>query len=298
MSGKERNAKEKGMFGYLNIDSSLQENQAGVFHTFTCGTCLATKKLFGNVARLWVGHDINVLNILFHSCLGVQPKPYKGRCVMSPVKERLLLETDEITDSLAVYNVLLFYYKLLDNYRDERSLVSKIAVSSFKGLKEKAKSMRGDFDETISRRLNELYGLEKRNCDVLDEVSEPFSALSRDLCIAIAKEKVSRDLSGLCYNVGKWIYLIDALDDLEKDIKKGSYNPIRASFGGEDAKKIVEDNYDELQFLFYNTLNYTAKCYNDLGLRLYDCVLRNVFHVSMRNKTEEIFGKYLNRDLR
>ena len=281
------------MFGYLSIDKDLPENQAGVFHTFTCGTCLATKKLFGNVARLWVGNDVNVLSVLFHSFLGVNAVPYKGRCVMSPVKERLLMETDKITEDLAVYNALLFYYKLLDDYRDERSLLSGIAVRSFRKVRDKARSIRPDFDEAISERLSELYEKEKSGCGILDEVSEPFAALSRDVCIGLVGEKADRNLLGLCYNVGKWIYLIDALDDLGKDIAKKVYNPIRAAFGGEDAREIVGRNYDDLQFLFYNTLNYAAKCYNDLELKAYSCVLRNVFHISLRNKTEEIFGKYI-----
>lgn len=283
------------MFGYLNIDKSLDKEHSGVFYTFNCGMCLSTKKLFGNVARLGVGHDINTFNILFHSYTNTLIKPFEGKCIMSPFKSRLFADSDEITDNLAVYNVLLLYYKLLDNFNDERDFISKAAVRAFRSMKEKACERRKDFDTIISRRMNELYELEKRGCSIIDEACHPFAALAADFCQSVLGDRVNEDLKGLCYNTGKWIYLIDALDDFSSDIKKGGYNPIKAAFGGNEADKIVRSCYDELQFIFYSTLNYAAKCFNDLNLKAYSCVLKNVFHVSMRSKTEEVFNKYMSK---
>ena len=101
----------------------------------------------------------------------------------------------------------------------------------------------------------------------------------------------------LCYNLGKWVYLIDALDDLDKDFKKGSYNPFIACMGGfRDGKQFVRDNIDDLEFIFYTTLNKIAENFNDLELTKYYCVLRNVLHISIRDKTAEVFGKYIDKE--
>ena len=89
-------------------------------------------------------------------------------------------------------------------------------------------------------------------------------------------------------------YLVDALDDLEKDFKKKSYNPFISCFGDfTSPKTFVKDHLDDLEFIFYTTLNKIAESYNDLELQKYTCVLRNVLHIAIRDTTQKVFDKYL-----
>ena len=161
----------------------------------------------------------------------------------------------------------------------------------------KAKKLFPEMDEQIRKYYFELTDLEMHNCKIFDKVCHPFAELSRVFAKVILGDKANEYILDLCYNLGKWIYLIDALDDLEKDAKKKSYNPFIACFDGyKDSKQFVKDNIDDLEFVFYSTLNKIAENFNDLDLGKYYCVLKNVLHVSVRDITAKVFAKYLNEE--
>ncbi|MBR2870230.1 MAG: hypothetical protein IKB98_02465, partial [Clostridia bacterium] len=60
--------------------------------------------------------------------------------------------------------------------------------------------------------------------------SDPFGQMIAQIVKEIVGDVYSEDLYLLSYNLGKWIYLIDALDDFDKDIKKQNYNVFVNSF--------------------------------------------------------------------
>lgn len=284
------------MFGYINVEKErLSKGEYGLWHTFLCGICLSTKKLFGNASRLTSNFDINFFNVLFHSFLNSDVEIYNDRCAASPFKKRPLVRPDEITDKLAYANVILMYFNLVDDKQDGSFGAKKrAAFGLIKKLFAKAAETEPLLAQTVETRYNELRALEKSGCDVLDMVCEPFAALTRDFAVwALGEEHVNEYILNLCYNIGKWIYLIDALDDLEKDNKRKNYNPLTACFGHtDDARDFVETNRETLDFVFMTTLNKTAESFNDCNLAKYVCVLKNVIYDFIRNKTKSVFEKY------
>ncbi|MEG1710849.1 MAG: DUF5685 family protein [Clostridia bacterium] len=284
------------MYGYINIDKdTLNEGERGLFNTFMCGMCLSTKNLFGNLKRLTVGFDINLFNVLFHSFLDFQVTPVMDICAMSPIKKRPLIMPDEISDSLSVGNILLMYYNLKDDVNDENSIIKRIVLSSLKKSFLRAKNLNPPLQRDIECAQMQLLELEKDKCIILDEVCHPFAELSKSLATGILKDKSNKYIENLCYNLGKWVYLIDALDDLKKDVENKNYNPLLSCFEWKGSiEEFVITKYDDLQFVFYTTLNKIAECFNDLQLVKYYCILKNVFYVSLRKKTESIFDKYTN----
>lgn len=283
------------MFGYLNVDkNSAEDKEKGLFGTFMCSLCLSTKRLFGNIKRLSVSNDINLFNVLFHSFLNEEVKVEMGKCVLSPFKDRPLIHPNALTDKLACYNMILIYYNLADDLLDERSPVKRIVFASFKKSIGVAKEKELGFYNAVKDEYEKLVALEKNDCCVLDEVCHPFSEISRKLAVCALGDRCTPRIEELCYNLGKWVYLIDALDDLQKDLNKKMYNPILKCFGydGESVNRFVKKNRNELDFVFYTALYKIAQCFNDMGLEKYVCVLKSVFHKSLRRKTEDVFGRY------
>ena len=284
------------MFGYLNVEKErLTQGEYGLWHTFLCGVCLSAKRLLNNSSRLTSNYDINFFNVLFHSYLNIDVEIYNDKCAASPFKKRPLLRPDEITDKLAQANVILMYYNLLDDKRDGgMSLKKRAAFNLLKKPFSKASQAAPQLARTIENRYRELARLGEEDCRVLDMVCEPFSALTRDFAVwALGEENVGEYILNLCYNIGKWIYLIDALDDLEKDYARKNYNPLVACLGGfESASDFVEKNRETLDFVFMTTLNKTAESFNDCNLTKYVCVLKNVIYEFIRNKTKTVFEKY------
>ena len=280
------------MFGYLQVDKkSLEDGQRGLYQSFMCGLCFSTKKHFTNKARITISYDVNFFNVLFHSFLQQDATIVKRNCMFSPIKKRTVMQETDLTDSLSVANVLLVYLNLYDDVVDGGGWKKKFALKAFTKDYNVAKQLMPQLDADLTLRYNQLRQLEKENCSVLDKVCHPFAQMSRDFCKHVLQTDNSFMLD-LCYNVGKWVYLIDALDDLQQDLRKGVYNPIARCFGVTDVKQLSE-HLEDISFLMYSVLNRIAQCYNDLNLTKYTCLLNNLLFVSLRNKTKSILDKYL-----
>ena len=278
------------MFGYLDVQKdTLNDGQRGLWQTFMCGLCFSTKKLVGNIPRMTITNDINCFNILFHSILDVDVNIEHKKCFSSPFKKRTVIEMTEITDKLSLANVLLTYWNIHDDVVDGDK-GKKLIESVYKKYHKKAQPQVQALDDIIAKRYNQLRELEKGDCDSIDIVSDSFAMLSLDFCNFVLGEKSSDYAQTLCYNLGKWIYLIDALDDAQKDLKKGNYNPFVKCYKAQSMADL-STHKEEIQFVMYTALNRIAQSFNDLNLTKYTCLLKNIFFESIRNKTKDILKK-------
>lgn len=277
------------MFGYVNVTKSLEEGQRGLWQTFMCGLCFSTKKLFGNVPRMFISNDINFFNVLFHSIENIDVQVEQSRCFSHPIKKRSVLKPTSLTDKIAVGNVILTYLNVYDDVVDGGGTKKKAALSLYKKSYRKAQQQWAELDQVICQRYEQLRDLEKSNCDSLDMVAHSFATLSQDFCklVLTCPNEFSETL---CYNVGKWIYLIDALDDAKKDLKHNNYNPFVSCYKAASVAELCQHK-DEISFLMYAVLNRIAQSYNDLNLSKYTCVLNNVLLDSIRAKTAEVLNK-------
>ena len=280
------------MFGYLDIDKDkLVDGQRGLWQTFMCGLCFSTKRLFNNFARLFISNDVNFFNVLFHSVTNVDVTVENKRCFSHPIRKQSILKETALTEKLSVANILFTYWNIYDDVSDGGGIKKKAALRLFRRPYNTAKKDMPELDKALSNRYGELRELERGNCNSIDKVAHPFAALAQDFAMLVLGEQATENVQTLCYNLGKWIYLIDALDDAPKDIKRHNYNPFVACYGARSMDEL-KAKYDELQFLMFAVLNRIAQCYNDLNLSKYNCLLKNILFDSIRNKTKEILNGY------
>ncbi len=277
------------MFGYVDVTKSLEEGQRGLWQTFMCGLCFSTKKMFGNVPRMFISNDVNFFNVLFHSIENVDVQVERSRCFSHPIKKRSVLKTTSLTDKIAVANVILAYLNVYDDVVDDGGAKKKLALSLYKKAYRKAQKQWPELDSVICNRYEQLRQLEKSSCDSLDAVAHSFATLSQDFCTLVL-ERSNEFAETLCYNVGKWIYLIDALDDVEKDLKKKNYNPFISCYKANSLDELC-NHKDEITFLMYAVLNRIAQSFNDLNLSKYTCVLTDVLFRNIREKTAYVLKK-------
>ena len=283
------------MFGYLDVDKGkLEEGQHGLWQTFMCGLCFSTKKLYGNVPRMFISNDVNFFNVLFHSITQSDVEIEHKRCFSHPISKRTVLKETSLTQKLSVANVLLTYWNIYDDVLDGGSVKKRTALKAFRKAYLKSKKDYPELDAMLSKRYGELRELEQSNCDSIDRVAHSFAQLSQDFAVIVLGDQANDYAQTLCYNVGKWIYLIDALDDAEKDVKRHNYNPFVACYKANTVKDLTQ-KYDELSFEMYAVLNRIAQAYNDLNLTKYTCILNNVLFESIRGKTKEILKRYNNK---
>ena len=274
------------MFGYVKLSADATKGEKGIFQTFMCGVCLATKD-YSQKARTAVGNDITFLNVLFHSVLEQEVQVEKGRCVSHPITPRPLMKVDEICQKLATANVLLTYLSLADHAKDEGNFAKKIAKKAFQKDYEKACQRERLLADKLSLECVELARLEEGEANSLDQVCHKSAQLLVHICHSVFGQDCNKFLQDLCYNVGKWVYLIDAADDFNIDLRKKAYNPFRQFYGEKlDAKAL-----EEIEFLLNAVSNRAVMCLNDLNLTKYTCILNSIMYKTFREENQRVLKK-------
>ena len=96
----------------------------------------------------------------------------------------------------------------------------------------KAARLRPDFDRLVQGCLGELAELERESCPSIDRPADTFARLLAGAAEEEPDPVRRRVLAQLLYHLGRWIYLTDAADDLAKDQRSGSYDPLPAAIFG------------------------------------------------------------------
>lgn len=237
------------MFGYISPDAPyLFKKDETLYKALYCGLCKSIGSGCGQMARTALTYDIAFMSALVHNIRCEDVKIEKRRCALHLIKRRPMSAVDDTTILLACMNTALAYYKLLDDKNDgDRKGVFRHLYK--KGLK-RAAMRHGAAVEIIERRTLEQAETENGGCDVIDMACEPSAQMLRELSVYALGEYSTPDTEGLFYDIGKWVYLADALDDYDKDVKKGRYNVLHRAFKEDSKRLAVEKNRGELIFIF------------------------------------------------
>ncbi len=278
------------MFGYVKPDKPyLYLKDETLYNALYCGVCVSIKKTLGNLPRFTLTYDIAFLSALCHNVCGTDIKIGKKRCVAHLIKPRPIAERDEISDKLAALNVILAYYKLSDDISDENKGAVKSAFLK-SGYKKAVKKF-PEADKIVKERYRELVAMEKEGIKSIDMVADPFAELLKEVSDYLFCDKATDFTRKLMYAVGKWIYLIDALDDYDKDVKKNSYNVFYAEYGDNDYKTLIKNHGKDLAFIFNELFSEISENYNNIPKTYNTDLTENILLRGIPKKTAEIFSK-------
>ncbi len=223
------------MFGYVRpLKCELKIRQWDVYQSFYCGLCHALKRRCGFAARFTVNYDFTFLALLMSEVYGEEVYTVKKRCVGSPFKKKKACMSNSALDFAADTSLILTYWKLKDEVRDLsfiRSLPARVAMILLKKAYRRAESKHPAFSECVRTCLLELCEMEKNRLASIDKPADAFARILQSLADEVDNVNVRRMISQMLYHIGRYIYLIDAWDDLGNDIKSGVYNPIAERFG-------------------------------------------------------------------
>lgn len=182
---------------------------------------------------------------------------------------------------------------MLDDWKDDKSLSSLLAITAFLKPIKKSKALYPQKYQTIKAYLEKLSQLERKNCNNIDQSADLFAKIMEEIASApfIADLTTLRILRWLGYNLGRWIYILDAFDDLEKDIKNQSYNPILLQYHyqqGEDIEDFISRVKGPLEFSLTFTLDNMAKSYELLNPQYHRGILDNIFYMGTRFKMDQV----------
>lgn len=201
-----------------------------------CGLCRTMRKRCGLLAPLVLNFDFTFLALLLAPKQG-EELTRCHRCHVPPFRRRCMCSTSPALELAADESVILAWWQLHDRVQDEgfwKGLPARLLKGLLRGSYRRAAAARPDFEQLTIRQLEQLRELETSNCPSLDRPADAFAGLLRGAMAPTGDPAADRAMGELLYHLGRWIYLIDAKDDLERDLADGNYNPIRARFGAEE----------------------------------------------------------------
>ncbi len=282
------------MFGYIITSKEhLGEDDYKTFCSYYCGLCKSMGKHCSHASRLGLSYDLTFLLIVLSSVIQDENTTSLKRCIIHPSKKKSVIEDNCITEYCSMMSTLLSYEKCVDDIHDEKSIKALLGMLLYRGAYRKAFKKHHDTSLYIRERLKELSELEKQNIRDIDLVADKFALILQKLFTPdfINDEKSRRQLEWFGYNIGRWIYIIDALNDLERDYKTNNYNPLLS----DDIKDIEEycvGVYQKIETSLTFTLENAAEAFDLMKLYRNHELLENMIYISLPARQAQIVQKY------
>ncbi|MCC8120882.1 MAG: DUF5685 family protein [Oscillospiraceae bacterium] len=267
------------MFGYVRpLTGELRVRELEDYKAVYCGLCHSLGKNCGLLARLTLNYDFVFLAMVLAP--GARPCTVERRfCPLHPFSRRRVCRQMEGLDVAAQEGVILSYQKLRDDVADKSffcALPARLAARCLRPAYRRAAKARPEFDRQVTACLEQLYRLEEENCPSIDRPADAFARLLQAAAPETGSPGRDRALAQLLYHVGRWIYLIDAWDDLPQDIKKGNYNPLNLRFEGK-----AEEHMQDVQVTLLHSRNLAASAYELAKAEHWDGILSNILYLGL-----------------
>ncbi len=266
------------MFGYVTINKmELKFKEYYSYKGYYCGLCKRLKTKYSNKSRMTLNYDMTFLILFLSSLYEPQDKVCNERCMVHPGKKQLVVQ-NEITDYAASVNILLSYYNLLDNWKDDRDYKSLALMKTLEGEFRKASAELTEKAEIFRMRLENIAKLEKNDTDDVDAVSNEFGHLMEEIFL-YKKDEWEKNLRKTGFYLGKLIYYLDAYEDMEKDEKEKSYNPFN-NMDTEDRRKAARE-------LIMLNLSFLSDEIERLPLVQDKGIIDNIIYSGILNKSDK-----------
>ncbi|BCN30694.1 DUF5685 family protein [Anaeromicropila herbilytica] len=271
------------MFGYVKVfKPELKMKDFSKYKAYYCGLCRTLKERHGRFGQMTLTYDMTFLIILLTSLYEERTKHELHRCIVHPVKKHDML-INEITEYVSDMNIVLTYYNFRDDWEDEKSVAGFLGAefikSDYKRINNKYKRQ----CKVIKSSLVKLSTYESAKEYSIDLVAGTFGEIMSELFV-YRKDRWEDDLRKMGFYLGKYIYIMDAYEDLEKDLEKGSYNPLSALY-----KKCKPEDYEATCKTMLNMM--LAECTNTferLPLVNDIDILRNILYEGVWTKYDTI----------
>ena len=270
------------MFGYVQVfRPELKVKEAEQYRGVYCTLCKRLGRRYGFLARLTLNYDFTFLALLQMALVESEITFQNSRCTYLPTRRCLKCQQFQAIDNAADVAMLMFYSKCRDDRTDGR-FWRRVGATLLQGLfaraYRKAKKAQPQAAAAMESYMAAQQAVERESTPSVDAAAEPTAALMATLLTAMASdERESRVLSRFGYCLGRWIYLADAVDDLESDRQTGNYNPYWLTADGADIAALRERGTASLNA----SLGECIAAYELLTIYRFDGILRNILTQGM-----------------
>lgn len=213
------------MFGYIVANSEiLSEEDKQRYKAVYCGLCHALKERHGQFGRMTLNYDMTFLILVLTSLYEPEMSKDEERCIVHPCSKHCF-HTNEITEYASDMNVALAYLNQLDNWHDDRNVLSLIYARILKKRYLKISKKYPRQCKAMEGCIARLSELEKSGEQNPDAGARYFGELMGEIFV-LREDRWTQQLRAMASSLGEFIYIMDAVIDLPKDMKKRRYNPL------------------------------------------------------------------------
>ncbi len=268
------------MFGYIVVHQpELKVREYETYRAAYCGLCRSLKKRHGRLGQMTLSFDMTFLALLLGGLYEPETVSGCGRCLAHPMQKHHYL-SNPYYDYAADMNLLLTYYKCLDDWHDERKLTRLIFAKLLELKMPKIRRLYGQKAEKIKQLLEELSGLERKKVYDIDKTAGFFGEIMAELFVYRSDEWEEK-LRRMGFFFGKFIYLMDAYEDIEDDLKKGRYNPLTELY--------KKDSFEEdCQQILKMMMAETSRVFEMLPILTDAEILRNILYAGVWTRYGQI----------
>ena len=284
------------MFGYIRpMIPELKVSEHNFYKSIYCGLCYDLNKRFGKSSTFLLNYDFVFLSLLKLSLSDDTVTVEQKRCVVNKLNKKQML-IDHCFENISPIYILALRYKFKDNLMD-KGFKDKVIANIYKPLNslhyKKVPDSFSEIDDSFQKLMTSQTEVENNLSNSFDRASDPsatnlqfvFSQLSSD----VTTQKV---LARMGYFIGRWVYLIDALDDLDDDLKKGNYNTLIQKYNITTLdKEIFEKIWLDYEPVLNLTIGEIVSCYNLLPVKQFKPILDNIIFLGLTQTQQSIRTK-------
>ena len=287
------------MFGYIKpLSGELKVREFELYKSFYCGLCATMGKKLSRLSRLTLSYDMVFLALVRTVLTGEHTEGKRFRCRLKPFKKKHCIAPNASLLYCACVSANLSYHKFKDDLSDSKSRLKKLRKISplfllLSHMRKKSRRYHPELEDLIVPPLEKLSGLEAQNCASIDEAASCFAGLMENIfSFGITEPDGLETAKTIGKNLGRWLYMADALDDFERDRKRGDYNPYVAYYKDKDSliadmdlvKYVLTSNLSGMDEAFSLFCGAAGSCLNP--------IVFNIINLGLRHRQEQILTKF------
>ena len=279
------------MFGYIRPDmGELKTKELALYRSVYCGICRCGGKNISVLTRFLLNYDFVFLAVVRLAVTGEKYELKPRRCAYTLKKRPVMEPNESLRFTTAAFGSLV-YYKALDDMQDEKGIkkfFTRLGMPFFKSMAKKAEKMYPGIGRVVSEPLDKLRKTEEALCPVPDMAADNFALVTSGIASFGLEGMQARVAQDIGYHIGRFVYLMDAVDDRYDDQKKNSYNPINLCYSS--AQK-ADENMDFIRRTILDSAAAISRSYALADGNAFDGIIYNIAGYGSEQAVDKAINK-------
>lgn len=285
------------MLGYVKaFKPEMKIKDYELYRGIYCSLCRALGRLYSPIAQLFLSYDFAFAAVLRLAAGESGCTFIKKRCPYNPAKKCMICGSKKELDFCAHAVIITVFYKVKDNLHDagvKSKLLAALIFPIVWLMHKKAARLAPDIDGIIGDSMKKQAEIEEKENIGIDEAAHPSAdALGKVMALGFDGER-KNSLYSLGYMVGRFVYILDAADDLEDDVKSGSFNPFKAEYDDIGDESVRKEFAERARGMFNLTQSSALDALDSVEKKRFENILKNIVLDGLTLSAEKVLGKYI-----